>query len=267
MILCMQKNSAKTSVPQFGGWDQKSIGATDYSMVFTQARANKKQQKTDLTEVKRGSTGNELDLSKTNQGHAHPAQGHHAHHARDLAKANHGQTHPPRGRHAQPAHAHPVHTQPAHAIPHAEVCTPSQEDSVVMKNSAKTSVPQFGGWDQKSIGATDYSMVFTQARANKKQQKTDLTEVKRGSIGNELDLSKTNQGHAHPAQGHHAHHARDLAKANHGQTHPPRGRHAQPAHAHPVHAQPAHAIPHAEVCTPSQEDSVVMVRLFSLAAI
>ncbi|CAK8538646.1 unnamed protein product [Lathyrus sativus] len=128
------------------------------------------------------------------------------------------------------------------------------EQNRVMKNSAKTSVPQFGGWDQKSTGATDYSMVFTQARANKKQQKIDLTEVKRGSIGNEVDLTKTNHGHAHPAQGHHGHH---------GHSHPHHGRHAhlvhaQPAHAHPVHAQPAHAQPHAQVCTPSQEDSVVM---------
>ncbi|KAL5101530.1 hypothetical protein RYX36_005857 [Vicia faba] len=132
MILCMQKNSAKTSVPQFGGWDQKATGATDYSMVFTQARANKKQQKTDLTEVKLGSTGNERDLAKTNHGHAPPAQGHHAHHARDLAKAKHGHTHPPQGSRAHPVQAQPAHAHPVHAQPHAQVHTHSQEDSVVM---------------------------------------------------------------------------------------------------------------------------------------
>ncbi|CAK8538644.1 unnamed protein product [Lathyrus sativus] len=142
------------------------------------------------------------------------------------------------------------------------------EQNRVVKNSAKTSVPQFGGWDQKSTGATDYSMVFTQARANKKQQKTDLTEVKRGSIGNEVDLAKTNHGHAHPAQGHrghsHPHHGRH-AHPVHAQPAHALPVHAQPAHAHPVHAQPAHAQPahaqpHAQVCTPAQEDSVVMGR-------
>ncbi|TKY71486.1 Pathogenic type III effector avirulence factor Avr cleavage site [Spatholobus suberectus] len=59
------------------------------------------------------------------------------------------------------------------------------------------SVPQFGGWDQKAPGATNYSMVFTQARANKKHQKTNLTEIKRKSLGNEGDFVKANHGHAH----------------------------------------------------------------------
>ena len=47
------------------------------------------------------------------------------------------------------------------------------------------SVPQFGGWDSKAPGATDYSMVFSQARANKKQQKTD---IKYPSLGNEREF-------------------------------------------------------------------------------
>ncbi|OIW02807.1 hypothetical protein TanjilG_29583 [Lupinus angustifolius] len=74
-----------------------------------------------------------------------------------------------------------------------------------------TSVPQFGGWDQNAAGATDYSMVFTQARANKKHMKTDLTEVKRISLGNEHDFVKTKRGHsnlrhAHSLPHHHRHH-------------------------------------------------------------
>ncbi|KAF5727588.1 putative RPM1-interacting protein 4 (RIN4) family protein [Tripterygium wilfordii] len=49
------------------------------------------------------------------------------------------------------------------------------------------SVPQFGGWDAKSPGATDYSMVFSRARANKKQQKkTDFP--KHRSLGNEQEF-------------------------------------------------------------------------------
>ncbi|XP_077242313.1 RPM1-interacting protein 4 (RIN4) family protein [Tasmannia lanceolata] len=51
-------------------------------------------------------------------------------------------------------------------------------------------VPQFGGWDQKAGGATNYSMVFSQARANRKQNKTDF---KRSSLGNEEELIATQQ--------------------------------------------------------------------------
>ncbi|KAK2640926.1 hypothetical protein Ddye_022689 [Dipteronia dyeriana] len=46
-------------------------------------------------------------------------------------------------------------------------------------------VPQFGGWDQKGPRGTDYSTVFSQACANKKQQKAD---IKRCSIGNEREI-------------------------------------------------------------------------------
>lgn len=62
------------------------------------------------------------------------------------------------------------------------------------------SVPEFGGWDQKAPGTTDYSMVFTQARANKKQQKTNLTEIKADSVhanhGQALHHHRV-PGHAH----------------------------------------------------------------------
>ncbi|GAV62132.1 AvrRpt-cleavage domain-containing protein, partial [Cephalotus follicularis] len=58
------------------------------------------------------------------------------------------------------------------------------------QNNAWMSVPQFGGWDHKDPGATNYSMVFSQARANKKQQKTD---IKRSSLGNERELMVATQ--------------------------------------------------------------------------
>ncbi|XXG41192.1 hypothetical protein AAC387_Pa01g1711 [Persea americana] len=35
------------------------------------------------------------------------------------------------------------------------------------------SVPQFGGWDQMG-GAPDYSMVFSRARENRKQQRFEI---------------------------------------------------------------------------------------------
>ncbi|GMN23615.1 hypothetical protein TIFTF001_043701 [Ficus carica] len=59
--------------------------------------------------------------------------------------------------------------------------------SVQVKNG-RMSVPQFGGWEHKNPGGTDYSMVFSRARANRKQQKTDLSEFKRNSLGNEREL-------------------------------------------------------------------------------
>ncbi|XP_020583094.1 uncharacterized protein LOC110026483 [Phalaenopsis equestris] len=47
-------------------------------------------------------------------------------------------------------------------------------------------VPQFGGWDQKAGGGTpDYSMVFTHARAKRKQQKV---EVSSSSLGHEREF-------------------------------------------------------------------------------
>ncbi|KAH1067129.1 hypothetical protein J1N35_032116 [Gossypium stocksii] len=42
------------------------------------------------------------------------------------------------------------------------------------------SIPRFGGWDS---GATNYSMVFTRARHNRKQIKSDITH----SIGGDHD--------------------------------------------------------------------------------
>ncbi|XP_027345125.1 uncharacterized protein LOC113857433 [Abrus precatorius] len=80
IFLCMQKKPVKMSVPQFGGWEHKSPGVpSDYSMVFNQARANKKNQKNDLSEVKRLSLGNERGTTnpKHRHGHGHGhGQGH-----------------------------------------------------------------------------------------------------------------------------------------------------------------------------------------------
>ncbi|MED6223313.1 hypothetical protein PIB30_072746 [Stylosanthes scabra] len=54
--------------------------------------------------------------------------------------------------------------------------------------TAKASVPKFGAWEKKSGGApTDYSMVFGQAREKRKNQKTDLTDVRRLSLGNDAN--------------------------------------------------------------------------------
>ncbi|XP_058079373.1 uncharacterized protein LOC131227579 [Magnolia sinica] len=66
------------------------------------------------------------------------------------------------------------------------------------ENNAWKAVPQFGGWDHKTGGNTNYSMVFSQARANRKQHKSDFN---RGSLGNEEELIPKH--HHHLVAGHH----------------------------------------------------------------
>ncbi|XP_012472934.2 uncharacterized protein LOC105790072 [Gossypium raimondii] len=52
-------------------------------------------------------------------------------------------------------------------------------------NKKWMSVPEFGGWDKQPPGATNYSMVFSQARANRKQQKSDVFR----NLGNHRDFT------------------------------------------------------------------------------
>ncbi|KAL9234821.1 hypothetical protein vseg_009646 [Gypsophila vaccaria] len=66
------------------------------------------------------------------------------------------------------------------------------------KNAGWMSVPQFGAWDQKGGASPNYSMVFGQARENRKQAKKD---VKHLSLGNEAELVSR---HGHHTQ-HHRH--------------------------------------------------------------
>lgn len=74
-----------------------------------------------------------------------------------------------------------------------------------LQRNGRKSVPQFGGWEQNShADPTSYTVVFTQARANRKQNKTDLTEFKRNSLGNEQELMAAQAHHDH-----HDHHSDD----------------------------------------------------------
>ncbi|MED6122339.1 hypothetical protein PIB30_038915, partial [Stylosanthes scabra] len=89
--------------------------------------------------------------------------------------------------------------------------------------SAVNSVPQFGGWDQKDPAATNYSMVFAQARANRKSMKSDLSDsLKRSSLGSEEDLVSANASPntnpnpiPNPAQGKSPAHANANANVSH----------------------------------------------------
>ncbi|XP_027932380.1 MOB kinase activator-like 2 [Vigna unguiculata] len=86
------------------------------------------------------------------------------------------------------------------------------------KNSPPMSVPQFGGWDQNEAGAYDYSVVFTQARATKKHQKTNITEIKSINLGSEGGFSNSNDARHHHHHHHHFHHFRSHFQS-HGHGH------------------------------------------------
>ncbi|KAJ6964741.1 hypothetical protein NC652_002855 [Populus alba x Populus x berolinensis] len=58
-------------------------------------------------------------------------------------------------------------------------------DLILLQKNGGLSVPQFGGWNSKNPVPTDYSVVFTQARANRRQHKSD---VRHASLGNEREL-------------------------------------------------------------------------------
>lgn len=73
--------------------------------------------------------------------------------------------------------------------------------AIYMQNAGWTPVPQFGGWDQKGIDATDYSVVFTKARANRKLNKADVSH----SLGSEQELMASARRHHH----HQLHHRRE----------------------------------------------------------
>ncbi|KAK9673573.1 hypothetical protein RND81_12G176000 [Saponaria officinalis] len=68
-------------------------------------------------------------------------------------------------------------------------------------NTGWMSVPQFGAWDKKGGSSPNYSMVFGQARENRKQAKRD---VKHLSLGNEADLM-SRHAHHHAQHHHHPH--------------------------------------------------------------
>ncbi|RYR45690.1 hypothetical protein Ahy_A07g031495 [Arachis hypogaea] len=89
--------------------------------------------------------------------------------------------------------------------------------------SSVSSVPQFGGWDQRDPGSTNYSMVFAQARANKKSMKNDLTEsIKRASLGSDEEFLNAN-ANANHAQGKSHANANAIVNVNHAHQDEPLG--------------------------------------------
>ncbi|KAM3303642.1 putative protein isoform X1 [Capsicum chacoense] len=159
------------SVPQFGELDQKSGGSPDYSKVSPQARANKRQHKHDSAHR---SLGNEEELGKhhevsprKNSPVAVPQNG-----ARDHKTGN-NPNYPmvfPQDHAKKKQHRHGL----ARHILGTEQELGKHRDASPMK-TGWLSVPQFGEWEQKTPSETNYSVVFSQARANRKKHKSDLT--------------------------------------------------------------------------------------------
>ncbi|XP_059315354.1 uncharacterized protein LOC132065818 [Lycium ferocissimum] len=159
------------SVPHFGEWDQKSEGSPDYSKVSPQARANKRQHKHDLA---RRSLGNEQELGK--------------HHEVSPGK-NSPTAAPQYGTWDQKSGNNPNYPmassqdrakkkQHRHGLARHSLGTEQElgkhRDASPMK-TGWLSVPQFGEWEQKTPSETNYSVVFSQARANRKKHKSDVT--------------------------------------------------------------------------------------------
>ncbi|KAM3202533.1 putative protein isoform X2 [Capsicum annuum] len=165
-----RKNSP-TPAPQVGAWDSKAKGSPDNYMVSPKACSNKKTHKHDMTHR---SLGNEQELGKhqevstmKNSPVAVPQNG-----ARDHKTGNNPnypmvfpQDHAKKQQHRHGLARHSLGTEQELG---------KHRDASPMK-TGWLSVPQFGEWEQKTPSETNYSVVFSQARANRKKHKSDLT--------------------------------------------------------------------------------------------
>ncbi|CAN7140687.1 unnamed protein product [Brassica rapa subsp. narinosa] len=75
---------------------------------------------------------------------------------------------------------------------------------LIHNNTGWNPVPQFGGWDQKGSDETNYSVVFSKARANRKLNKGG---VRHSSLGSEQELMASARRHHYHQQ--HLHHHRE----------------------------------------------------------
>ncbi|XP_049372895.1 uncharacterized protein LOC125837871 isoform X2 [Solanum verrucosum] len=215
-----RERNGSPSIPQFGAWHHKTADDLNFSMVFSQARANKKQhrhniahhnpaneqemlgkhqdvspRKSSSTPVPQGgawdskdrankkphkpdkthrSLGNEQELGKHQQAstmkNSPMAEPHYG--AWDQKTGN-SPNYPmglsqDRAKKKQHRHGLACHSMGT------EQKLGKHRDVSPMK-TGWMSVPQFGEWEQKTPSETNYSMVFSQARANRKKHKSDLT--------------------------------------------------------------------------------------------
>ncbi|KAK4773563.1 hypothetical protein SAY87_028582 [Trapa incisa] len=183
------------AVPQFGAWDHKSFGSTDYSVVFSKARANKKHHKNNFNHAGLRDQGEILNAA------AH-------HYRKEEPPVMRGQkaASTTKNKHAYVGGYKKAQKTPDLALP-VKKAEKTPNLALPVKKAEKTpdlalpvkkvrahenhhwrSVPQFGGWDQEAPGSTDYSVLFAQARANRKQHKRNFN---RASLGCEKELMAT----------------------------------------------------------------------------
>ncbi|XP_016452351.1 uncharacterized protein LOC107776907 isoform X2 [Nicotiana tabacum] len=177
-----REKNGSTSVPQFGAWGHKTGDNLNFSMVFSQARANKKQNRHNLAQH---NLGNEQEILAKLQ---------------EVSPRKDSSTPVPQfGAGNQKTEGNPDYSKvspKAHANkkPHRHDLTRRslENEKELGKHQEKRpmSVPQFGVWDQKSGGSPDYAKVSPQARTEKKQHKHASARRK---LGNEQELRKHNE--------------------------------------------------------------------------
>ncbi|CAH8286195.1 unnamed protein product [Eruca vesicaria subsp. sativa] len=78
--------------------------------------------------------------------------------------------------------------------------------NISVLNSGWNPVPQFGEWDQKGSDETNYSVVFSKARANRKLNKAG---VRHSSLGSEQELMASARRHHREQHLYHHHETQD----------------------------------------------------------
>ncbi|KAL4311238.1 hypothetical protein GQ457_01G038840 [Hibiscus cannabinus] len=205
--------NARKSVPEFGGWDGVEAGSLGYTMEFSQARANRKQQKSDV----RSSLGSGQDFIAVPSPQSQPSRQNNnqdspvATNARKTVPefrgwdgVDHGslgytmefsQARDNRKKHKSDVRYSLGSKQDFIAVPSQPSRQDNNQDSSVSTNARK-SIPEFGAWDRVDAGSSGYTMEFSQARANRKQQKSDV----RSSLGSEQDFIAVPSPRSQPPQ-------------------------------------------------------------------
>ncbi|XAR52829.1 hypothetical protein NMG60_11021128 [Bertholletia excelsa] len=187
------KKPSRTSVPKFGGWDQQAYGSTNYSMVFSQARAAKKRRKNDIYQH---NVKDKQELVTTQEQHNHqeddttmtreermeavpPQQGFSTFKSSSEEAVVNSQAHATKKQDKDYANRQNIRDG-------QELIAKQQHQDNKMMTPDQMSVPKFGAWDHKASGPTDHAIVISQARATKKQDKNNANCQ---NIGNELELA------------------------------------------------------------------------------
>ncbi|CAN4119802.1 unnamed protein product [Withania somnifera] len=164
----ISKMARPKSVSQFGELDRKSGGDHDYSKVSPPARAIKKRHKPHTSFRNEEELGKHHEVSPgKNSPLAVPQYG-----TRDQKTGN-NPNFPTMSSQDHAKRKHHRHGLARHSLGTEQELVKHRGASPV--KTGWLSVPQFGEWEQKTPSETNYSEVFSQARANRKKHKSDLT--------------------------------------------------------------------------------------------